>query len=155
MPTRRRRFDFANKVDPETGVRTRFCSRCEDFLTLDQFSPCHIKAGALKCKEHAKALGRAPKRRWLAKQRGEGGALGRIRANLNHWIRRDNKGRRRWTNDDVALALQKHAINLGTESRIVRFRPRDPQLAFDAENSVVKFQTGSCARRQPLHPTTD
>ena len=152
MP-KRPRFDFANKVDPETGVRTRFCSRCEEFLTHDKFNPCYLKRGTLLCKQHANALGRAAKRRWVAKQRGEGEAkraLSRIRSNMNHWIHRDTKGRRRWTNDDVALALQKHAINLATEPRIVRFRPRDPELAFDAENSVVKFQNGSCARR----PTT-
>ena len=144
-----KRYDWANKVDPDTGARTRFCTRCEAFLPLAKFYACHVKRSQLICREHSKALAIAPTERWRAKQQQQG-ALGRIRENLNRWIRRVDKAQARWTNEDVALALQKHSVNLGTETRIVRLRPRDPALPFDAENSVVQFQRGSGGRkRQP------
>ena len=147
MP-KRKRYDWANKIDPETGVHTRFCTRCEAFLTMDHFYPSHVKNGSLACKVCTGSESKAAIKRWMLNNRGEPGSVQRIRSNLNTWIRREKKGRRRWTDADVVQALQRHKVDLATETRIVRLRPRDPQLPFNADNSVVKFQIVSCTKHK-------
>ena len=142
MP-KRKRFDWTTKTDPDTGATLRFCSKCQDFLPMDRFYPCHLKTGDLMCKTHANKRGRDGSKRWKQKNRGEIGSVSRIRTNLNTWIVRQKRGWMKWTDDDVKRALHKHSVTLASESRIVRLRPCDHSKTFDVDNSVVKFQHGS------------
>ena len=142
MP-KRKRFDWTTKTDPSTGAVSRFCSRCQEFLPLDRFYNCHVKNGALICKIHWGERAVPTTIKWHRRNRGEIGSVARVRSNLNKWIVKQKRGWKKWTDDDVKRALVSHAVDLASESRIVRLRPSDSSTTFDVDNSVVKFQNGS------------
>ena len=141
MPsTKRKLFDWANKVDPETGEATRFCTRCQEYLVLDSFHPSTLKCGGMRCKTHSNELKRAQKRRWSTKERGASRSVERVRSNLNQWISRHHINSPKWTDADVERALRRHGVDLAAETRCVRLRPQDPTLPFSVENSTVHFR---------------
>ena len=143
-PKKRKRFDWTTKTDPDTGAVTRFCSRCQEFLPLDRFYASTIKDGSLSCKTHCSQRTAAFQKKWRDHKRGKPRSLARIRSNLNSWIVRQKiAGWKKWSDDDVKQALIKHAVNLASETRIVRLRPADASKSFNVENSIVKFQNGS------------
>ena len=142
MP-KRHRFDWTTKTDPSTGAVSRFCSKCQDFLPLDRFYHCHLKNGTLSCKTHWDEHNILTAIKWNRKNRGKIGSVQRVRSNLNKWIGSQKRGWKNWSDDDVKRALVSHAVDLASESRIVRLRPSDHSKTFDVDNSVVKFQNGS------------
>ena len=140
---KRKRFDWTTKTDPHTGAVTRFCSRCQEFLPLDRFYPSSIKDGSLSCKTHCNERLRATKNEWQRRKRGKPRSYARILTNLNVWIRKQPHEMNIWTESAVKRVLDDHGINLDSESRIPRLRPRDPDQPFDTNNVVVKFQKSS------------
>jgi len=138
MP-KRQRYDWANQPDPETGEPTRFCTRCKAFLTLDRFYKSTLNTRLLRCRTHTLLLSKEAKNRYSAKKRGLPTSVSRIRTNLNMWIYVQKKGWAKWTDADVEQALKFHNVDLSSESRRVRFRPRDKSLPFTVDNSVVSF----------------
>ena len=152
MPgTKRQRFDWTHKVDPETGAALRFCSRCKDYLPLVSFYACHIKLGALLCKEHAHEIHRPLQRRYRKKKRGEPGSVARLLSNVNRWIYLHRLSCDKWTASDVEAALERHGVDLKTESRTVQLRPCDPDLPFTVDNSRVSYRnSGSGNRSNPI-----
>ena len=141
MPgTKRQRYDWANKVDPETGAKSRFCTQCETFLAIDLFLPSHVKNGQLMCKTHFYEHRKESHRRATNKRRGGPHSVERLRTNTNLWLRRQSPNTPKWTDGDVKKALQHHNVALSAEPRCVQLRPRDPALPFSVENSVVKYR---------------
>ena len=149
---RRKRFAWANKVDPETGVPKRFCTQCEAFLPVERFYPSVLKTGRLCCKTHFYEITRPYSLVANRKLRGKPGSVARMRTNVNVWISR-NKHKSpgcAWTDADVEQALLLHNVDRVSEQRTVRFRPRDPELPFTAANSVVRFRaTGGSGSKKP------
>lgn len=135
-----KRYDWANKVDPDTGARTRFCTRCEAFLPLAKFYACHVKLGHLACKTHANARNKPHHKKFDQKRRGEPRSVERLRYNTNQWLRRLHRSTETWTDADVQRALQQHSVDLATETRSVLLRPRDPTRALTVDNAVVRFR---------------
>ena len=154
MP-KRQRYDWANRTDPETGEPTRFCTRCEDFLTLDRFYPCHLKRGTLLCKTHIKETTRTAQRNWKRKARGKAGSVARLRQNTNQWISRRRISSTFWSVADVKAALQKHNIDLQNETQAVLLRPCNPDQAFTVENSIVRYRKFGSGIQQNTTQTSD
>ena len=138
MP-KRKRYDFANKPDPETGEPRRFCTGCEAYLPFDRFYPCHLKGGQLMCKVHSNARNKPFGRIWYQNKYGDARSIARMRVNLNLWIWRQRQGWAKWSEEDVEQALQLHGVDLQTETRRVRFRPKNRSLPFTVDNSIVEF----------------
>ena len=141
-------FDWTHKVDPETGETLRFCTRCQNYLSVDSFYASTLKSGVMRCKTHSDAVNRAYKRRWVHKNRGAPRSVERLRANLNKWLYRQRRTLPKWTDADVERALRLHGVDLAAETRSVSLRPRDPQSTFSVENSVVHYRS-VYARRLP------
>ena len=137
-----------SKVDPETGEATRFCKTCQAFLPLGEFYPSSIRTKNYVCKTHTNERTKHSILRWRVKRRGAPGSIARIRTNLNLWLYRQKRSDR-WSDDDVEKALHHHGVALQEETRIVRIRPRDPTMPLTTENSVIKFQNGSSAKKIP------
>ena len=146
---KRRRQNWSTKIDPLTGETLRFCSHCKDYLPLDKFHAFVFKYGTLICKTHMRRDNHAAALRWTRKHRGKRGSVARVRCNINRWMADKHVRGARWSEADVLEALRRHGVDLAAETRLVRMRPRDPNEPFDVDNSVVKFQNGSCASPRP------
>ena len=136
---KRKHVAWANQTDPATGEQKRFCTTCLAFLPLDQFAPCHIQNGLLRCRTHANEQNKAAIQQCKRRARGLPGSVARIKTNVNQWISLQKQGWAKWTDADVEQALRMHDVDLNTETRRVRFRPRDKSLPFAVDNSVVSF----------------
>ena len=137
---KRRRQDWATKIDPESGEQRRFCTQCEAFLPFDKFYPSCLARKALLCKTHALLTTKPHKRRWMAAQRGAPGSVQRVRTNLNAWIVNTRLDATKWTEADVELALLRHNVDADDTTRTISFRPRDTTQPFSVDNSVVKYR---------------
>jgi len=153
MP-KRKRFDWANQTDPETGEPTRFCTRCKAFLTLDQFHPCHLKRRTMLCQKHVNESARLEQRRFRKRTLGEPKSVLRLLANTNQFIHRHNLTCAKWTISNVEAALRFHGVDLKTETRHVQLKPCDSSKPFTVENSKVAYRKSGSGFKVMREQTT-